>query len=238
MRVLSLDTTTPGGSAALVDETRVIAESLGDPTRSQAEQLPGTLLRLLDDAGLTPQDVDRFAVASGPGSFTGLRIGIATIQGLASVAQKRVVPVSALEAIAQVASRGAPAGSVIAAWMDARRREVFSALYRAAQAPDFTRERLELLDPPAVGDPEVTLRRWMAMQVDPDVFAGDGAVAYAATIGGAGRVRPVPALAAAIGLLAVQEARRGVDVEPGAVLPLYVRRPDAEIARDRQQSVR
>jgi tRNA threonylcarbamoyladenosine biosynthesis protein TsaB len=232
MHVLALDTTTPGGSAAIVDDTRVLAEWPGDATRSHAELLPAALLQLLQTTGLALADVDRFAVASGPGSFTGLRIGIATMQGLAFVTRRPIVPVSALEALAQVGCHGLPAGVLVAAWMDARRKEVFSALYRTADAPDFSRERLVEVDPPSVASPVATLGRWAALEA-PAVFVGDGAAAYAGTISGRGRVVPAPALAAAIGLVGVQYARAGVAVAPGAVQPLYVRRPDAEIARDR-----
>src|SRR4051794_31362530 len=100
MRVLALDTTTRAGSVALVADDRVLFEAPGDAARSHAERLPVDLLRAVQSAGLTLGDVDVFAVASGPGSFTGLRIGIATMQGLAFVHGKRVAPVSVLLALA------------------------------------------------------------------------------------------------------------------------------------------
>ena len=100
MRVLALDTTTAAGSVAIVDDERVLIEEVGDPTRSHAERLPTTFSARSSAAGLTLADIDVFAIAAGPGTFTGLRIGIATIQGLAFVSGKRVVPVSALMALA------------------------------------------------------------------------------------------------------------------------------------------
>src|SRR6266508_3210490 len=130
MRVLALDTTTRAGSVALVADDEMVVERSGDARRTHAERLPGDILALLSDMGLTPSDVDLFAIASGPGSFTGLRIGIATIQGLAFVTRRRVVGVPALDALAQLASRDAGPGGIVAAWMDAHRREVFAALYR------------------------------------------------------------------------------------------------------------
>ncbi len=105
MRVLALDTTTRAGSVALVDDERVVDERSGDAPRPHAERLPGEIIALLAAHGVAVADVDLFAVASGPGSFTGLRIGIATIQGLAFVRQRPVVAVSALEALAQLGSR-------------------------------------------------------------------------------------------------------------------------------------
>src|ERR1700693_810246 len=130
MRVLALDTTTPSGSVALVDDGRVVDERRGDPSRPHAQRLPGEIMTLLRERGVDIREIDLFAVASGPGSFTGLRIGIATIQGLAFVHRRQVVAISALEALAQIASRDEPAGAIIGAWMDAERREVFTALYR------------------------------------------------------------------------------------------------------------
>ena len=102
--------------------------------------------------------IDLFAVASGPGSFTGLRIGIATIQGLALTTGRRIVAVSALEALAQ--SGGGAPGTFVAAWMDARRHDVFTALYRITDAPPFSPERLVEVEGPSAGDPAATLARW------------------------------------------------------------------------------
>ena len=105
MRVLALDTTTASGSVAIVDDTGVLVEAIGDPARSHAERLPGDILQAIDRAGIGMADIDLFGVAAGPGTFTGLRIGIAIIQGLAFVSGKRIVPVSALRALAAAASR-------------------------------------------------------------------------------------------------------------------------------------
>src|SRR3954463_13196783 len=132
MRVLALDTTTRAGSVAVVDDGRVLVEQTGDAARTHAERLPAEVLDALAAAGLALRDVELFAVASGPGSFTGLRIGIATIQGFAFVSQKPVVPVSALRALAEPAAEGRPAGTRVGAWMDAHRLEVFSALFEIA----------------------------------------------------------------------------------------------------------
>ena len=142
MRVLALDTTTRAGSVAIVDDGRVVDERGGDASRTHAERLPGEILALAD-ANQTPlASVDLFAVASGPGSFTGLRIGIATLQGIAFVQGRKMVGVPALEALAQHASSDLPAGARVAAWMDAHRRDVFAALYRVTGAPMFDPDRL------------------------------------------------------------------------------------------------
>ena len=238
MHVLALDTTTRAGSIALVTDDRVVAERSGDPARTHAERLPVDILSLLHDAGVALAAVDVFAIASGPGSFTGLRIGIATLQGLALVNGRRIVPVSALEAIAQIGGRLLPAGAVVAVWIDAHRREVFSALYRVAEGPAFGPDRLNEMDAPAVGSPASTLSRWLASAKAPSVFTGDGAVLYADLLAGRGTLIPPSALAGAIGRMAVHRARAGETLDPADVQPLYIRRPDAELARETPRDVR
>jgi tRNA threonylcarbamoyladenosine biosynthesis protein TsaB len=234
MLLLALDTTTRAGSVALLDGERVVDERAGDGTRTHAERLPAEITALVAAHGRTLADIDAYAVASGPGSFTGLRIGIATIQGLALVHARRIVAVSALEALGHLAAAGAAPGTLVAAWMDAHRREVFAALYRVRLGAAFSAEGLEELEGPTVGDPSATLARWASQFTTlPAVFGGDGALLYAGAIAGAApaaRLAPPTRLAAAIGRLAV--ARQAESLEPGAMRPLYVRRPDAEIARD------
>src|ERR1700742_1430208 len=139
MRVLALDTTTRAGSAALVADDRIVDERGGDGARTHALRLPAEIIALAEAHQWPLATIDRYAVATGPGSFTGFRIGIATIQGLAFVHGRRVVAVPALEAMAHAASDGLPEGAVIATWMDAHRHDVFAALYRVTAARPFTR---------------------------------------------------------------------------------------------------
>ena len=236
MRVLALDTSTRARTVALVEDDRILAEGHGDPLRTHAESLPGDILSVLDAAGVGLSSVDVFAVAAGPGSFTGLRIGIATMQGLAFVNRRRIVAVSVLEALAQAGSLDLPQSATVAAWMDAHRRDVFSALYRVADRPAFSQSRLVEIDSAAVGDPAGTLSRWSSLVGVPNVVVGDGAVLYADVIAGRSLVKPSPALAVTLGLMAVDRAKAGDTVDPAGVEPLYVRRPDAEIARERDRT--
>jgi tRNA threonylcarbamoyladenosine biosynthesis protein TsaB len=234
MLVLALDTTTRAGSVALLDGERVVDERAGDFTRTHAERLPGEITALVDAQHRTLADIELYAVASGPGSFTGLRIGIATIQGLALVHGRRIAAVSALDALGHLAAADAAPGTIVGAWMDAHRREVFAALYQVGAAAPFTPDLLEVLEGPTVGEPSATLARWASQFTRlPAIVAGGGAALYADTIARAvpaARILPATLLAAAIGRLAV--ARPSTSVEPGAMRPLYIRRPDAEIARD------
>ena len=129
MFVLALDTTSAAGSLALARDGRLVDEMTGDSSLTHGQRLPGELQTLLDRHGLTTGAVDRYAVAAGPGSFTGLRVGIATVQGLALAHGRRVVAISVLDALAEVAARladgDAHGPNMIAPWVDAKRGEIF-----------------------------------------------------------------------------------------------------------------
>lgn len=240
MRALALDATTRRGSVALVEDRRVIVERPGEPSRSQAERLPGELLALVEERHLRLDEIDLFGVASGPGSFTGLRIGIATIQGLAFVSRRPVVGVSTLEAVAHLAAHNLVPGRLVGSWIDAQRGDVFSALYRTTDRDPFTPERLEVVEGAAVGEPAAVLGRWRSFgRVTDAIIAGDGAARYEALLIAAGvnDVRGSLDLAGTIGVLAIVRAERGERVPPAGVRPEYVRRPDAEIDREKRTAL-
>ena len=247
MLLLALDTTTAAGSVALWRDG-LIEERAGDPGRSHAERLPADLMAILGAHGLAPRDVERYAVAAGPGSFTGLRIGIATIQGLALVGGRLVHAVGTLELLAHDAAgaSGADAGTTIIAWMEAYRGEVFAARYRVVQAsPHVTTDAagdrvrgaaiLDVLDPPTVSAPEPLAREWAAGGAGRVIVTGDGVVRtqpiLAACFGADAMLREPAPLAGTLAALAA--AHRDAATRPHAVVPIYVRRPDAELARDR-----
>lgn len=236
MLVLAIDTTTRAGSLCLWRDGTELETFVGDAQRTHATRLPGDILDCLARHGLALADVELYGVAAGPGSFTGLRIGIATIQGLAFANGRQVVGVSALDALAEAVSRapGQP-GGMLGAWVDAQRAEVFAALYRAA-AGGWTP-----VSAPAVDAPGRVLDGWeAALGNSPVTMVGDGAVAYAAEIerrlgGRAEVVRSVPLLAPSIAALAARAAAAGQSVAPYAVKPIYIRRPDAVLARERRR---
>jgi tRNA threonylcarbamoyladenosine biosynthesis protein TsaB len=236
MVVLALDTTTRTGSVAVLRDGRVLVERTGDPDMPHGRRLPADVLEALSEAGVVLADVDLYAVASGPGAFTGLRIGIATIQGLAFAHSRPVAAVSALDALARTAlGRSRPAaGAFLAPWMDAARGEVFSALYEVRI--DTESERFEV-DGPSVAAPAATLARWQPIVNGRSiVFVGEGALRYADRISatferGASVLPSTPPLAGTIGQLASE--RPDLAGLPHAVRPLYVRRPDAELAREK-----
>jgi tRNA threonylcarbamoyladenosine biosynthesis protein TsaB len=243
MLLLALDTTTAAGSVALWRDG-LVEERAGDAARSHAERLPGDLVALLGAHGLTTRDVDRFAVAAGPGSFTGLRIGIATIQGLALVGGHLVHAVGTLDLLAQEAARegAVDVGATVIAWMEAYRGEVFAARFRVGRAAprgdDGLRIRggavLEVVDAPAVSPPGPLADAW-AGAGDPIVVIGDGVGRTRGLLeqafGSSLRVREPGPLAGTLAALAAAQPEAAT--RPHAVMPIYVRRPDAELARDR-----
>jgi len=241
MLILALDTTTRGGSLSLESDGSLLETFEGDGARTHATRLPGDLLDCLARHGRTLADVDLYGVAAGPGSFTGLRIGIATVQGLAFAHGRPVVAVSALDALAEASGSGGPVatgtedgGAMKAAWMDARRGEVYACLYRQV-AGSWTP-----VTEPVVQPPDEVLAGWMPLLAKRTVtFVGDGALAWIDVLeralgGDALVVRPLPPLAPAIARLSRRVASAGGAVPPHAVRPLYIRRPDAELARDRR----
>jgi tRNA threonylcarbamoyladenosine biosynthesis protein TsaB len=227
--ILALDTTTRTGSVAVLQDDEVLAERSGDAALTHGQQLPGALMHALADAGARLEEVDLLAVAAGPGSFTGLRVGIASMQGIAFARGLKIVPVSTLDALAHETVRVRPSNQArLASWMDAQRGEVFAALYDASAQ--------HTLEPPSSRSPADTLHEWQpALGTNPVVFAGDGAVRYhdtiVATLGPqAAVIERVPLLAAALARIAARDPERAV--LPHAVVPIYVRRPDAELARN------
>ncbi len=226
MWILALDTSTRGGSMALAQDGSVVAAATGDAARTHGERLPADLLALAGKAGVAVSGIDLFAVSSGPGSFTGLRVGLATIQALALVHGRGVIPVATLEALAHAPG----AGDAVLAWMEGRRRDVFAALYDRGTAA--------CLAGPRVGDPAEILESWRPKLAGRRLdVVGDGVTATRALLEQV--LGPVtvlvenpPPLAPVIARIAF--ARRDQGVSPHAVQPLYVRRPDAVIARERR----
>lgn len=236
MLILSLDTTTRAGSAAVLRDDAVLAVVDGDPTRTHGERLPAEIDVVLRKAGVSLPDLDLLAVARGPGAFTGLRIGLAAMQGLAMVTGHPVVGVSALDALAAAAFEAlGTAQARVAAWMDAARGEVFAATYDATGAPGAVPALAPLTDP-EVGGPDAVLARWRGLGLLPPdasdlpapglTFVGDGAERYATALGGSPRIA-APALAPVLARLARRLATAGSHL-PHELQPLYVRRPDAE----------
>lgn len=238
MRILALDTATPATTVALANldasarSTLVMAvERRDDPAPGARPNHTQRLLELTEEvltgAGTDWAGVDRIAVGVGPGTFTGLRIGIATAQALATSRGTPLVGVSTLAALALPATDAAPDRDIIAV-LDARRGEAFAAAWSAGHRPG--RDPADLA--PTVLSPEGLAE--VASRLGPGTLAvGDGAIKFAADLRRSG-LTVAPEDSELHRVRALAHCRLAVDLEPGPpgqVQPEYLRQPDAEIAR-------
>lgn len=226
--ILALDTTTRGGSVAVTDGDRVLALLPGDESRTHGERLPAEIARALDQAGIARERIDLLAVATGPGAFTGLRIGLSAMQGLAMTLDKPVIGVSALDALAEQVEPGS--ADLVLPWMDAQRGDVFATVIDRSGTT---------LEPPTAANPQLLLDSWRAHLAGRHViFIGDAATRDADTIArnaeGRWQTRSPAPLAPQIARLGHRRARNGKAGPPHTLEPIYVRRPDAEIERERR----
>lgn len=241
MIILGIDTATATASAAMVENGRLVAEEVGDDLpasrkgaavhrSNHAEILLPLIDKLLDRAGVRLSDVSAFAVAIGPGSFTGLRIGLSTVKGLAYGSEAPVVGISTLAA---VAARVNDSEGLICPFLDARKKEVYAALFcRKGEALERVSDDV-VSAPPAVV--ESARRR---MNGGRCLFIGDAVPAYEDLIkAGLGeKVRLTlgegyPSTASAVARLAEDKVRRR-ELDPiGPLVPVYLRPSEAELKK-------
>ncbi|RYM05220.1 tRNA (adenosine(37)-N6)-threonylcarbamoyltransferase complex dimerization subunit type 1 TsaB [Sporolactobacillus sp. THM7-7] len=144
MNILAIDSSNLVMGVAVVSESRVLGELMTNVKKNHSVRLMPAIAQLMKDVGLTPGDLDRIAVAKGPGSYTGLRIGVSTAKTMAWTLRKELVGVSSLEVVAQ---NGRYFDGYIAPFFDARRGQVFSGLYtyRDGKIVTVTHDRLVLM---------------------------------------------------------------------------------------------
>ncbi len=127
MKVLAIDTSSMSATCAIIDDDRLLVEYILNHKLTHSQKIMPIIKEALDSCSLKPEDIDVFAVAKGPGSFTGLRIGVATVNGLAQATNKKVVGVSTLDALAFNLPY---CEGIIVPIMDARRERVFTGIYK------------------------------------------------------------------------------------------------------------
>jgi tRNA threonylcarbamoyladenosine biosynthesis protein TsaB len=218
MRVLALEASTLAGGVALLDDDRLVAEYVLDVSLTHSERMLATIDRVLGDAGWTAADLDGLAVATGPGSFTGLRVAVSTVKGLALALSVPIAAVPTLDAMAAAVPFAClPVCAVIAA----RRNEVYACLYRWHEGTMRRQWDYLALTPAALAD----------RLSEPVILAGDGAALVVSP-----HARPLPAprrlpAPACVGILGLERLRSGEVVKPADLAPLYVRPPEAELKR-------
>jgi tRNA threonylcarbamoyladenosine biosynthesis protein TsaB len=223
MRILALDTATESCSVAIVEDQTLLAEVTEANRQTHARYLMDLIRTALLMARVELKDIEGIAVSRGPGSFTGLRIGIGTAKGLAEALGKPLVGVSSLKALALQAG---VVSQLIFALIDARRGEVYYAAYH--------QEHGSLVDvvEESVGPPAAALEKVVA----PCLFIGNGAMRYKSFF--AGRLGAMPGVAwapeniiraAAVARLGHERLCNGDFDDVAAFAPLYLRPSDAQV---------
>lgn len=220
MRVLAVDTSSERGSVCVYDRGEVQGEIRLASSIQHSERLFRSIEFLFQYLPFRLQDIDIFAGATGPGSFTGLRVGIAAMEGFVSAYQKRGAGVTTLQALAW---KTRLCDALIAPMIDARREDIYGAVYRRVRSGKAFDTLIEEQAPVVLKPAE-----WVAM-LPPErlIFCGDGAIRYRSLLERAEWGVQTMDL-----YLASTIAEMAADPNAGPLAPLYVRKPDAEIARE------
>ncbi|MCI8403759.1 MAG: tRNA (adenosine(37)-N6)-threonylcarbamoyltransferase complex dimerization subunit type 1 TsaB [Clostridia bacterium] len=230
MRVLAIDTSSNVATVAVMEDDLLLGEYILNHKKTHSQKIMPMIEQLLSDLELTVNDMDIFAAAVGPGSFTGLRIGVATIKALAHAADKRVVSVGTLEALAYNVPN---AEHIIVPIMDARRNNVFTASYIW---DDGFKE---------IGEPEgITIEECIEScgEFLDTIFVGDGVSAHKEYIKeklGEHAVFPHGAVlnsrASSVAARAIDKAKRGDTQSYLEMKPYYIKKSQAERELEEKQ---
>jgi tRNA threonylcarbamoyladenosine biosynthesis protein TsaB len=246
MKILAIETSTMLGGIAIMDDlSGLIAEVRLNVKSTHSERLMTEIAHVLKQAELKVSDIDVFAIAIGPGSFTGLRIGLSTVKGFSYATGKPIVSVPTLEALAW----NYPYCSYpVCTMLDARKKEVYAALFKwedggvtrlideVSIKVDRVLGRINEGNPPL---PPFSKGGEGGFSDKRVVFTGEGAILYKdkiievmgnkAIFASPEKIVPSPANIASIG---IKKAIKGEFSEPVSLVPFYIRRSEAELKRD------
>ncbi len=221
--LLTVDTSTPAGSVALTRGNQVLGEILLNVKGTHTDRVLISMDQLLKDADMAIGEVTAFGVVLGPGSFTGLRVGVATVKGLALACGKEIVGVSSLRTLAMQA---AFARYPVCALLDARKTEVYAGLYDWEMGLPVSRGPEQVLPP----------EKLLASLEGSVLFVGDGAKAYQTLIvrrlGARAHFVPWPLnapRASSAAALVLEDFRQGKVIALEHLTPTYIRPSEAEI---------
>ena len=223
MNLLAVDTSTSTGGVAVLKEGRIVASLQVTTAKTHAKRLMSAIDTVLSMAEMDLKACHAFAVTVGPGSFTGLRIGVSAVKGLAFATGLPVTGVSSLDVLAfqfPWLSLG------ICPMLDARKGQVYTALYR--WRPDGQWDQVAK---PCAVDP----KEWLSQITHPCLFVGDGSAVYKSliedTVGPLARFAPTylntprPSVVAHVGF---EQIQRGDTCDVALLVPNYIRKSDAE----------
>ncbi len=220
-------------TAALTDDTRMLAQTVVNHNKTHSQKMMPQIADMLKNADIDISEIDVFAAAVGPGSFTGVRIGVATVKGMAQAVGKPCVGVSTLAALA---NNVCCFDGIISPILDARRGQVYNALFTggAHGTERLSPDRALVLD---------ELLEEIRADGRPAVFVGDGVFVYKNEIAAVLGERAVFApkflsmnLAGSVGELAYSAALRGELVSYNELMPQYIRLSQAEQDRQRKNN--
>jgi len=231
MKILGVDTVARSCSVAIVEEAAILSEVTKVSSHTHAIHLMEMIDQALKLSRFRLNDIDGFAVTEGPGSFTGLRIGISTVKGLASATGKPAVGVSSLRVLA---NQLVPCSVLICPLLDARKNEVYSCLFRCA-GHDLIQESEPCVLPPDKAVSDIC---------EPCIFVGDGAHLYKDTID-----RAVGELASfappsynilrasTVAAVGIEKLKENKKYNAASLIPYYIRRSDAEKSSGKNPTV-
>ncbi len=225
MRVLAVDTATPWETIAILEEYNIHSECVVKAETTHSVRLLPALAQMIKECGLSPEDVDVYAVGLGPGSFTGVRIGLASVKGMAIACGRPAIGIPTLDAMAQALSF---TSLTVCPLIDARRNEVFTAIYRPNFDGILARCTPFLLMTPA--------GLHSILKDETVVFMGDGVLASRESLQRALGKRAIFAppemwhpRASIIGRMALDLLKTDQSEKMPPLIPIYVRLSDAEI---------
>lgn len=242
MKILGIDTATATASAAVVEDGKLVVEEVrpgniqcGVPSSTtdranHAETLLPLIDTILKRAGLSLPEISAFAISIGPGSFTGLRIGLSTLKGLAYGWK---IPIVGVPTLLAVAARVTDWDGLICSFLDARKKEVYAALFCKKA------ETLERLTQDLVSSPEKIIRQIQRSDSrERCLFIGDGTKVYGdlikASLGDRSLLtlgEPYRSTASAVARLGEERFLRQEFDPLGSLVPLYLRPSEAEVKR-------
>jgi tRNA threonylcarbamoyladenosine biosynthesis protein TsaB len=224
MRILSLDSATESATCAILDDRKVLSEITFNNKKQHAQILMPIIHELFENTGINISDIDGFVVSKGPGSFTGLRIGMATIKGLCQGTKKPFVSVSTLDSLAY---NLAYTGGIICPLLDALRDNVYTSLYtfdnnQLNRISDYMNVSLDEL---------INILKEKSCNI---TFVGDGALKFQERL-----ISQLPnakfapshlnlAKASSLGELGLKLLSNGIEDDIYASVPIYLRKPQAE----------
>ncbi len=224
MKILAVETSTRAGGVAILDGDTLVAEVHLTSSETHAKRLMLAIDSTLCMAGTEIGKCDGFAVTTGPGSFTGLRIGISVVKGLGFAMEKPVAGVSTLDVLAYQIP---VFPDLICPVLDARKGEVYTALYKSGSDGVWQK---------VASDCAVDPRKWLVHIPGPCLFVGEGAMVYRELIREilGPRARFAPSYlntlrASIVAHLGLEQIKQGLATDAASLAPHYIRKSDAEI---------